>query len=484
MAGGHPSPTVLRLATEDDWRALRVRYRNEVPQPWLSCLRVARANGARCAVVEPGFRDRDYASEHAAFLADSFDPPPLETDRIHFFAGEVAEDRLWDLPGDCRYLGCIVVRHSPLGRVGRTLLAPPPELEGYTLCAVPTDVSFFGQRLELRCVPFAQQDARLGRCSHVAAWICHSTAAARGIVRRRRLGEFAVDVRHDLEPGRPFPSTGLSVRQLSALLHDFELPAALHTMGAMPTTGREPPVPAHAERADPGTWDTRVVPVVCRLLNSGFPPIVTTAGHAFPLVGYGRTPPGSDRITFVRHDDQLGPYRRVTDVLADVDPDTGTAYGPWVGLLCPTAADLWMVPEAAEQYGARLLLGRGTHPMMLELEAAGQVAFITHGVRSRDFLQDVVGRGYSPEATAAYRMTRLPGWIWVVEAIDRGRRATGEPDVVAEVVFDPTTPDEDPGPLLVRVPGLVLRVGRGAGDDIIPVPDVAVHSLSRAAPLQ
>jgi hypothetical protein len=481
VAGGYPAPTVLRLATDDDWRALRQRYRNNVPQPWWSCLRVVRGNGARCAVVEPGFRDRDYASEHAAFLADSFDPPPLETDRIHFFSTELPEDRLWDLPDEPGYLGCIVVRHSPLGRVGRTLLVPPAELDGYALCTVGMGVSFFGQRLQVRCVPFAQQDARLGRCSHVAAWICHATAAARGIVPRRRLGEFAVDVRHDLEPGRAFPSTGLSVRQLSALFHDFGLPAVLHTMGSMPATGREAPVPAHPARAHPGTWDTRVIPVACRLLNSGFPLIATTATHAFALVGYGRTPPGSDRVTFVRHDDQLGPYRRVPEPLADVDPDTGVPYGPWVGLLCPTAADLWMVPEAAEQYGARLLLGRGTHPMMLELEAAGQLVFITHGVRSIDFLAGLVDRGYSPEATGAYRMTRLPGWVWVVEAVDRGRRAEGEPDVVAEVVFDPTTPDEDPGPLLVRVPSLALRVGRGRGDDIVPLPDLCVRSLSRTA---
>ena len=479
---GEGRPTVLVLTGDAEWRDLRNRYPNSVPLPWLSCLRLLRANGARCAVVEPGYRDRDYASEHAAFLAESFDPPPVEVDRLHFFASDLDGDRLWALPPDAGYLGYVVVRHSPLGRVGPAMLAPPASLGGWTLNTVRVPVVLFGNQLEVECVPFAQQDARLGRCAHVSAWICHLTAAWRGLVARRRLGEFALDARHDLEPGRAFPSAGLSVRQLSALLEDFDLPAAVHTMGWLPQTGREARPPPHVDGARPGTWDTRVYPVACRMLNSGFPVIVTTSSHAFALIGYGRNPPGSDRITFVRHDDQVGPYRLVPDALADVDPDTGIQHGPWVSLLCPTPRDLWMVPEAAERYGSRLLLGRASHPMMRELDAAGSLAFLTTGMPSADFLAGLPARGYSDAALAVYRMTRLPAWVWVVEAVDRSL-APGERDTLGEVVFDPTTPDEDPGPLLVRVPNIALRVGGHRDDDrIVSVPDLAVRSLSATPP--
>ena len=53
--------------------------------------------------------------------------------------------------------------------------------------------------------------------------------------------------------------------------------------------------------------------VVCRYLNSGIPVTIATRTHAFVLVGYGRSrdSDGNSQLHFIRHDDEVGPYRRV-----------------------------------------------------------------------------------------------------------------------------------------------------------------------------
>lgn len=182
----------------------------------------------------------------------------------------------------------MIVRTSPLGRVGRTMLAPPPRLRRSVHAAVREAVHFFGHRLEIVGVPFAQQDTQFGRCAHVAAWVCHYTAVLRGDVSRRVMADFSLFADASVAEGRPLPSQGLTGLQLSNLMREFGLPPIVYRMGYLPTSGQEPPLPPHSLDDDPGTWDTRAVAVLCRFLNSGYPVLVGTHDHAFVIVGYRR----------------------------------------------------------------------------------------------------------------------------------------------------------------------------------------------------
>lgn len=343
-----PDPAELvALGTDDDWNDLLGRYPSLNPRALERCLEVARTGGASSAVIETRYLDEDYRSEYSAFFSKTFAEIPDTTHRIHFFERDLAPDQLWDLPGDHGYLGFVVVRPSELGRVGRTMLRPPPDLEDQIRTSVVSTVSFFGQRLTVSGVPFAQQDAQFGRCAHVAAWICHYSAALRGDTQRRLMADFTLLADASVLEGRPLPSQGLTGLQLSNLLRDFGLPPLFYRMGDLPTPDPNQPPPEHQEGQHPGLWDTRIVAIACRYLNSGYPVLIGTSDHAFALIGYGRRPRDGDRdwIPFVRHDDQRGPYLVVDDVLADTDPATGNHYGPWSMLIAPVPDMLWLSPR-------------------------------------------------------------------------------------------------------------------------------------------
>ncbi len=464
MGWEDPDPAdVLALATDADWQALLDRYdQNLLPRPLERCLEVARANGASTVVVETRYMDLDFRSEYSNFFSTTFAEIPDTAHRLHFFAAVIDPADLANLSEQVlkSYVGFVTVRPSPLGRVGRTMLRPPPDLAGSVHALVDDRVSLFGQDLLVSAVPFAQQDTQFGRCAHVAAWICHYTAFLRGDVPRRAMADFSLLADANVAEGRPLPSQGLTGLQLSNLLRELGLPPILYRLGAIPGSGREPPVPAHGPDDDPGTWDTRVVAVICRFLNSRYPVLIGNRDHAFVLVGYRReTKGGTPWIGFVRHDDQRGPYLLVDDILHDVDPATGYRYTPWQLVLAPVPAKLWLLPEAAERVGSNLLECYG----QLEgaktfdaLAAVGRLTFRTFAIASSAFKQAAGLRGLDPNAVRELRLARMSRMVWVVEAIDRDLRAAGQPCVLGEAVFDCTSSDHSPNILALRVPGALL----------------------------
>jgi len=125
----------------------------------------------------------------------------------------------------------MIMRPSPLGRVGRTVLVPPPDLQDAVHTAIRDTVDFFGQKLGVTGVPFAQQDTQFGRCAHVAAWICHYAAHLRGDVMRRPMADFSLFADANVAEGRPLPSQGLTGLQLSNLMREFDLPPIVYRIG-------------------------------------------------------------------------------------------------------------------------------------------------------------------------------------------------------------------------------------------------------------
>lgn len=463
MTWEDPDPAdVVSVQTDRDWEALLRRYRpNHISRPLERCLEVARAGGARSVVVETRYLDVDYRSEYSSFFSKTFADIADSTHRLHFFARSVRAADITTLSAAVRasYLGYVIIRPSPLGRVGRTMLRPPPELKAVQT-VVEESIDFFGQRLTIEAVPFAQQDTQFGRCAHVAAWICHYAAFRRGDVERRPMADFGLMADPSVAEGRPIPSQGLTGLQLSNLMREFDLPPILYRMGTIQSSGLEPPVPEHEPGDDPGTWDTRAVAVLCRFLNSGYPVLVGTHDHAFVIVGYERSRrDGEAWITFVRHDDQRGPYLRVENIRDDVDPDTGDRHAPWQLLLAPVPPKLWLLPEAAERIGRALLLryeeleGSG---LLAEVWDRKRLSFRTTAMSGTRFKEAAARRGLDASTARELRLARLSRFVWVVEAVDRDARATGRPSVLGEVVFDSTSSDVSPNALVLRVPGAML----------------------------
>ena len=459
-----PDPVdVVSLRGGSDWMDLRSRYDpNLLGRPLERCLEVARANRAKTVVIETRYIDLDYRSEYSSFFSKTFAEIPDTAHRLHFFKAELQPEEIAALSSAARrgYLGYLIVRPSPLGRVGRTVLAPPPDMRKFLQSSVRDRVNFFGQTLEVEGVPFAQQDTQFGRCAHVTAWICHYTAHLRGDVSRRPMADFSLFADGRVAEGRPLPSQGLTGLQLSNLMREFELPPIVYRMGKLPGSGQEPPLPPHDDGTDPGKWDTRAIAVLCRFLNSSYPILVGTHEHAFAIIGYKRTNRDNEPwITFVRHDDQRGPYLWVHDILNDTDAATDDTYSPWQLLLAPVPEKLWLLPEAAERTGRELLLrydtleGTGTFKDLVD---ANRLTFRTIAMSSSEYKEKATDRGLNVESVKELRLARLSRLVWVVEAVDRQARSNGSPSVLGEVVFDSTSNDVSPNVLALRVPGALL----------------------------
>lgn len=466
-----PDPgELILLGGPADWDALKERYVggfNAINAPLDRCLEVARANGATTAIVETRYIDPDYRSEFSAYYSRVFRTVPDTAHRIHFFRAPLSKDQLWSLPDEAGYLGYITIRPIEHGQVGRTMLTPPPGLTDAVRTAVREEVTLFGQALFVTAAPFVQQDTQLDRCAHVAAWMCHYSAARRGDVARRPMASFSLQADASLSPGRVVPSEGLTVVQLADLFRVFDLPPRVYNIRQLPSTSiqsptaRPDPQPPNPD-AHPGTWDSRFIGICCRYLNSGYPVLVGTQEHAFVLIGYAREPrdDGEDWIKFVRHDDQRGPYLWVDDVFNDVYE--GYRYSPWECLIVPLPEKVWLPPEPAEGMGG-LLMHAAAQTIAAEVQDAevltrlageDRLALRTYITPANRFKQELAGR-VDQVVLREYRLARWSRYIVVVEAVDRDRRARGDPCVLGEAVFDATSTDRSPEWLSLHVPGAV-----------------------------
>jgi hypothetical protein len=204
---------------------------------------------------------------------------------------------------------------------------------------------------------------------------------------------------------------------------------------------------------------------------------VASGDHAFVLCGYHRERRAGKRhwITFIRHDDQRGPYLQVGNVLDDVDQDTGYRYSPWQCLIVPLPAKLWLPPEPAEFVGAFLMRGlaqalRGRIPeaeLLLKLIEGGRLAVRTYAKEANAF-KTGLDRGMDEQLVREYRLARFSHYVWVVEAIDRDQRNDRLPCVLGEAVFDATSSENTPNLLALHVPGAAW-VHRTTGPPRFPI---------------
>jgi hypothetical protein len=464
-----PDPAeILHLSSADDWDGLRSRYSGVNDEPLRRCLEVARLNGATCVVRETRYLDVDYRSEFSAFYSRTFAPVPDSATRLHFFRTQLAREHLWQLPDDHGYVGYVVVRPSPIGQVGRTVLAPPPAVADAVRTSITDHVTFFGQPLSVRGVPFVQQDTQLGRCAHAAAWVCHYTAYRRGQVSRRPLGQFGLSVDMSMSSNRAIPSEGLTALQIMDLLRSFDLAPRFYNISRLPSSTAHPswapqdPKPPGGG-LHPGYWDARIIRTACRYLNSGIPVLVGTADHAFVLCGYSRQPrPGQpDWIQFIRQDDQCGPYVDVGNVFADSN-SLGDSYSPWILMIAPLPDKLWLPAEPAEGSGGVRLDDFASRVgaffpdarAITDLIGKGALTLRTYAAPANEWKVELMGR-VPPELVREYRTARFSRYVWVVEAIDRQLRAAGDPNcVLGEAVFDATSSESEPNPLAMHVPSV------------------------------
>lgn len=460
------------------WRRLERQYGGgaQVRQ----CFRVAEANGCRTVLVENRYVDADYRSEFSNYWSLKFAGRPVFTRRLHFFADALSHRDVHRLPADARYLGYIVMRPLPEGVVGRARLTPPAELleKGAVLTTSTETVSIFGVDFKVTGVPFCSQDGEYVRCAHAAVWMCHYHHFSRRLTGRSLTADLVAATPAVLTHERRLPSKGLNYEQMQAVFASAGHPAIPYFLGDLPDVhgihyakldeirrhnaevdearraGDPPP-----EKRDGGLWDTRIYSIVRRYLDSGFPIVIATPGHAFVLCGYYDEPEGPTKATrLILCDDQVGPYETLENALDDEQR------GPWQAALIPLPPRVWLPGERAENdarymlesYASRRFkedaqewsdLGRGLRE--------GRVGVKTVLLKGGDYKHRLAHQDRHPEAVRALRLGELSNWVWIVEAHDKTLPRNVRRRVVAEVVYDCTSADTaDPHRLAASLPGL------------------------------
>lgn len=438
---------VHRPRSDDDWAAIASQYvEGDEPQPLNKVFDIVAKNGCKTVVVENRYVDIDYRSEYSAFWSLKFDNQSPFARRFHFFATDLEEETLHVLTKKqaATYLGYSIIRPVPHGRVGRTVLAPPPNMADATLTLIDDHVSFFGNPLTVTGVPFCEQDKEFLRCAHAAAWICHYTAARRGNVGRHSTAEIVEMSPSALSPERALPSQGLNYNQLQVVFGALGQPAIVYGLSSLPQViGVEDPVSPDeedaAEETPAGWWDNRMISIICRYLNSGFPVLIGAEEHAFILVGWRRDDEG--QVQFVACDDGVGPYEVITSPFQH-------RLTPWDSFMIPLPPKVYLSAEAAESRAHEVFRSLAEQAEQLQdIEEGlvdGSIVLRTMLRTGARYKREVAGVTRSAKTLRALRHARLPHWVWVVEAHKTKLCAKEKPCVVAAAVFDSTAFDEKP----------------------------------------
>lgn len=444
--------SVLSLAGDQEWDDLCSFYTEGRASSQLDrVVEVLRSNGAECVVIEQRYIDIDWRSEHSRFYSTTFARYPSVCHRLHFFSDTV--DDLGDLSHLAdHYLGYAIMRPISWAPVGRTMIAPPPELADAVVCTATESVDVLGWPMDVTGMPFTSQDGQFLRCAHASIWMTTHLAHLRQGAPRRTPAEIQDSALGGVIVGRQVPSEGPSVHQMLN---------ALTKMGMSPGLLALPATPAEENAA---SFLESLFAIACRYINSNLAPVVVSNSHAWVMVAYQRDPSATHGLVLYRHDDAVGPYIRVDDPWHEVLP----AHTPWVSSILPLPAKIFVTAERAEAVGrwwfkSHIASGQAG-PLLTDADQNHALTFLTYGLRGRDYKHRLNARsGLDPVLAREYRLSAWPRNIWVVEAVDRRLRDAGHDCVLGEVIIDPTAKQEptadDPGLLAAHASGRVFMEG-------------------------
>jgi len=162
-------------------------------------------------------------------------------------------------------------------------------------------------------------------------------------------------------------------------------------------------------------------------------------------------------MVLYRHDDAVGPYIRVEDPWKEPH----TAHTPWRFAMPPLPQKVYLSGERAEPIGRFWLtsIAAGLPAnAVAEADAADRLTYRTYAILGHKFKAGVEGRVPS-EVANVYRVTHMPKYVWVVEALDRALLDAGVDPVLGEALLDPTAHHEsNPADPLFQT-ALALHVG-------------------------
>lgn len=278
---------------------------------------------AKTMVIEFPYIDADYLDDFSSFYVKCFKNYDRYCKRLHFFSINLSEDQFQkQIRGEASpeeaesfrnaYLGFVVARPLPDAIVGRTILKTYPSDNGRrNYEAVRKYIAnLFGTELEIRSLPFQEQDTVLAACATVALWCCfHKTtelfntpSPTPAVITRAA---------NRVLNARPIPSHGLDVEQMCNAISHIGLEPEIYEVNS----------------------GTPLISLIYSHLRMGLPVLlgVEIEGggyHAIAITGYSvlqqqhlrQEVSASDKCIpmiglrineFYAHDDQIGPFSRL-----------------------------------------------------------------------------------------------------------------------------------------------------------------------------
>jgi hypothetical protein len=502
-----PNITLLALLTDGDWTVLldSLSKPGELPSPAAAnIVESLRDAGAKSALVEEDYLDRDYSEEFSAFYSRLFERYRRRTRRLHFFRSDllaVAEQKgfsavtrqMQQFPDSEDYLGFVVVRpviDAPIGRAVLATLRPPPGLGARVQVRASNETHPLGTTLKVHGMPFTQQDQRISACAQAAIWMSGRH----------------FHTRH----GGPWFSTA-AITEAASKPTDFvvssSLPAGSGGLGlnnmlrALRAMDRHPYAFAGDLTPDNRVaWPSTLPPqaILARYVGSGIPVIAGLGpwgpgqrdGHAVVVVGDTFAPLDNLALStslptfaefspyFLVHDDQRGPHLRMP--VGPGQPYAETDYNITEHLrflIVPLPDKVFITAEAAEikawdrlQFYQREwpgLVSRHGHAIGLSRDLGDRVltGFDQNRVVARTYLTmgwKYKARLHKATESIALRsrvaMHELPRMVWVTEfgmLEDLNHLDEDTRRIFGHCVTDATSTGPTKSPLIIHLPGFL-----------------------------
>jgi hypothetical protein len=282
------------------------------------------SQGKTFVIAEEDYIDKNFLIDYVNFYSRCFDDLRRKTVRYHFFHSETKEKLLELLNflieadktniakkrlNEC-YIGFIVKKPLSNHVIGRTILKKYPEIgvegnPGEFRVYSSNDVHFYGLPLEVEALPFQEQDRAVSACATVAIW-----TALQSLERRFQISvplapseitNLAFES-NSFVTSTKFPNEGLNLYQIISIFRNL---------------GYEVIPYRQVNDVDKDFLSN----LITAYMTYGLPLIALLKiidnqnhvdGHAVVISGYNYDNQDDRILRLYIHDDQIGPYSKVT----------------------------------------------------------------------------------------------------------------------------------------------------------------------------
>ena len=143
---------------------------------------------ARSVIIQKNYVDDEALHDHLTFYANCFKEHNKKSNRYHFFSDKIEKKHITGFDSNSEgvleynnelhnkliesYLGFVVVRSLSPPSLGRVYIKPLLKTsDDFILCEERSTIYLAGIPIEIKSVPFIEQDERVSCCASASIWV-------------------------------------------------------------------------------------------------------------------------------------------------------------------------------------------------------------------------------------------------------------------------------------------------------------------------